>query len=413
MMSGAVSAEEKVISNKYGSWDTAGTRVKSIDYNSDGLDDLMLGPDRYGRWFFLQNSGTGFYDVGARITNKYGAWETAGDRVRVMDYDSDGSDDIVLGPDAHGKWYALRNNGGSFVDKGAIISGLYGTWERAANRIRTIDVNGDGRQDIVLGPDRSGNWYFLKNNGGTFSNMGSIIRGKYGSWETAGDRIRVIDYNADGLEDLMLGPDANGKWYGLRNDGGTFTDVGAVISGKYQEWQSAGSRIKVVDADGDGKQDLVLGPDSTGRWYLLRNTGGKFTDVGAVARGVLANWEKAGDRIRPIDFNGDGSGDLILGPDASGNWFGLDLDNLPPYDPECRQEVRDTIYEGWTTCWVNDYYPTLYQSKIYVPRTTYLGPHGGEAFVNGNYHSCFTYHPNTGYVYAPPIVGYTYDQVCW
>lgn len=216
----------------------------------------------------LNSSISGIIDIGAVIKNAYGNWDGAGDRIRIIDYNADGRDDILIGPAGDGKWYALKNNGNSFSDVGAVISGAYGNWGSAGSRIKVIDYNTDGRDDIMLGPDGYGNWYALKNTTGSFSNMGSVISNAYGNWGGAGDRIRVTDYDADGRDDIMLGPDANGYWYGLNNTGYNFVDRGVAICGEYGNWN--GSRTKVIDNNTDGKNDILLGPDSNGSWYILQ-----------------------------------------------------------------------------------------------------------------------------------------------
>jgi RHS repeat-associated protein len=73
----------------------------------------------------------------------------------------DGLQDVLMGPDSSGKWYVLRNTGSALVDEGPWITGAYGNWNGSPNRIRVVDMNGDGLQDVLMGPDSSGNWYIV------------------------------------------------------------------------------------------------------------------------------------------------------------------------------------------------------------------------------------------------------------
>jgi hypothetical protein len=133
-----------------------------MDVNGDGLQDIVIGPDAAGKWYVMRNTGTSFVDAGAWITGAYAGWATASPRVRSMDVNGDGLQDIVIGPDGNGAWFVMRSTGTSFVDAGAWITGAYAGWASATDRIRTMDVNGDGLQDIVIGPDAAGKWYVLR-----------------------------------------------------------------------------------------------------------------------------------------------------------------------------------------------------------------------------------------------------------
>ena len=72
----------------------------------------------------------------------------------------DGISDVVLGPDGNGNWYVMLGDGnGNLIDQGAWITGVDAEWVNGANGIRVMDVNGDGLQDIEMGPDAAGKWY--------------------------------------------------------------------------------------------------------------------------------------------------------------------------------------------------------------------------------------------------------------
>src|SRR5213080_2292828 len=66
-------------------------------------------------------------------------------------------------------------------DQGAWLSGSYGNWDGAAARIRPMDVNGDGKQDIVIGPDANGKWYVLLCTGSSFVNQAHGSRAAMGT----------------------------------------------------------------------------------------------------------------------------------------------------------------------------------------------------------------------------------------
>jgi RHS repeat-associated protein len=133
--------------------------------------DLVIGPNSSGQWFVLRSTGTSFEDLSNNLTTPWpsvygGAWADVASmsRIRPVDANNDGLTDILLGPDHAGTWYLLQSTGSGFINGGAwlTIPEIASTaWDlpESQGRIRQIDVNGDGRQDVLVGPDSSGNWW--------------------------------------------------------------------------------------------------------------------------------------------------------------------------------------------------------------------------------------------------------------
>lgn len=132
------------------------------------------------------------------------------------------------------------------------------------------DVDGDGRQDVVVGRSAGGVLLYLQEADGTFTESTEA------SGLTLPGDVRALawgDADGDGTPDLaVLAVNATSIW---RNDGlGSFTSVGAPTSLP----RFADPRAVVwMDVDRDGRLDVVAG-GSTGL-LALKNTADGFVDA--------------------------------------------------------------------------------------------------------------------------------------
>ena len=272
------------------------------DYDNDGDLDIVLTGARELSGNAIskvyRNDGHGsFTDIGAGLPPIYhGA-------VAWGDYDNDGDLDLLLaGRDSDtesGVTKLYRNDGGVFADIAVSLPGA----DVAA--CRWGDYDNDGDLDILL----SGyvnyvplSAVYRNDGGGTFTDIGANLTG-VGHGDVAWG-----DYDRDGDLDIVLSGAGVGSGVPLftkiyRNDGGVFTDIAAGLVGLM--WSS----VAWGDYDNDGDLDILLGGYSTllaGVTKVYRNDGGgMFKDVGPVftgnPRGSVA-W---------VDYDNDGDLDIL------------------------------------------------------------------------------------------------------
>jgi RHS repeat-associated protein len=181
-----------------------------------------------------------------------------------------------------------------------------------------LDVNGDGRDDLVY-PNGTGPWMVMfANSSGGYDTPINTLQPSTGS-----SGAIPFDYDADGHDDLLV-PYSGGTWWVLFGSGsglGAPQDTGAAATG-------TGVNARALDVDGDGQDDLVwadltspayAGGDAI-RWRR-KVPGGGFSataeDLVApvsvnqeIPSGIFAGWaERMQGRIP--DFNGDGRDDLV------------------------------------------------------------------------------------------------------
>ncbi len=251
------------------------------DYDNDGnLDILLVG----GGWLpsvskVYRNNASTFTDIGAVLAQV--SWGSAA----WGDYDNDGDLDILF---SNGKLY--RNDGsGVFTNIEAGLSG--------GGAVAWGDYNNDGNLDILFS-----NGKLYRNNGnGTFTNVDAGLPGVSGGAAAWGD------YNNDGNLDILLTGDTGSTCISrvYRNNGnGTFTDIGAGLTGVCD------SSVAWGDYDNNGNLDILLagyaGADTTLAIVYRNEGGGTFTDIGASLTGIMQGSVAWGD------YDNDGKLDILL-----------------------------------------------------------------------------------------------------
>lgn len=192
-----------------------------MDWNNDGRQDLVVG-DGKGYVNLFMNRGTREepeLDSGSHI-------ETEGDPIRVDgraapivdDWNGDGKKDLLIGS-FEGRIRVYINEG---TDEAPLFGSRYnlkftnGEEIKVSTRVapRIYDWDRDGLKDILAG-EYEGNIYFLKNEGTNSAPVfdraeklllttgeALLYSGKGGGHRT---RLTVTDWNADGVDDLLLG----------------------------------------------------------------------------------------------------------------------------------------------------------------------------------------------------------------
>ena len=193
-------------------------------------------------------------------------------------------------------------------------------FSQAGPGIAVGDINADGREDFIIGGSAQYDAVIFTQhvNGGFLSS--SLVKGAERKSEDEG--LLLFDADGDGDLDLYCVSgsyegEANEPHYQDRlylNDGrGRF----ALAADALPETRASGSCVRAADIDSDGDLDLFvagrvvpgaypLSPES----YLLRNDGGKFTNV----TGMMAPELRVGGMITDAlwtDYNNDGKIDLI------------------------------------------------------------------------------------------------------
>ncbi|WP_290579332.1 Ig-like domain-containing protein [Ketobacter sp.] len=304
------------------------------DFNGDGIDDLVVGmrysdedgADSGKAYVIFGQAGATRADVdldminptgpdGMKIMGAGAGWQLGQAARFVGDYDADGYDDVVVsaifsdalgsqagqsflifgspGPVFNAIDVSTLSGGSGFKIQSSVAGGILG------HSVAGGDFNGDGISDLVVssngkdGSGRSANgvaYVLYGNDSGSYSNIdvdsilsseGFALFGEADADQMGHSLASAGDFNADGVDDLLLGAYLNAS-------GGASAGAGYMVMGK----------------DGSNRSDVDLaGMTNVDGFKVI----GDNTD------------DRLGQSTGQADVNGDGYTDLIIGAPLGDN----------------------------------------------------------------------------------------------
>jgi hypothetical protein len=247
------------------------------DYDNDGYDDLFLTSYR-GNHLFHNDHGSGkFTEVTARMgldrvhDTGYAVSAAFGD------YDNDGRLDLFVCYYCPWTWAIDRKCDGDYCNPA-----LY---QRMSSRL-------------------------YHNDGGRFTDVSA----RMGIDKVTGHALAVsfLDYNEDGKQDIFVANDLTGNtlW---RNEGTTFTDAATEAGCAYSENGElmAGMGIGLADYDHSGRESLFVTNYSEMPNTLFHNTGGLYEDRSIASGLAVPHLKYLAFGCEFLDYDADGWADLI------------------------------------------------------------------------------------------------------
>ena len=282
------------------------TAVATADFNGDSAHDTVVTQDVFDKTGVYGDSVCGSL-VGIAIflgpqmsSGRCIATVPRAVAVQTGDFDRDGRPDIaVVSASAQG---LVVYSGLDFVTFGVTARNIPGSDVLATSMAAPVDLNGDGKLDLVVGHS-AGVKVFLGNGDGSFAAVAANAGG------ASAAAVAVGDLNGDGRPDIVSVEATGGRLIVASGAGnGTFTPQPVATIG------SDLSDVAVADIDGDGRRDIVVVDRGAARIRIFYGSGsGAFVADPPLAVGVrprliaIRDWDADGDLdLAVIDENATG-----------------------------------------------------------------------------------------------------------
>ena len=288
----------------------SGCTVAIVDWNFDGLDDIIRLDDGRNAYVEVQRTNNTFQSlyIGSFSTTAGWSWGMC-----VADFDHNGYLDITAGGYGPAVKIMMTDAAGLM---GSIIS-LPNTGFFVQN-MTCADFNNDGWIDLFSCDDNAMSHIFLNNGSGSLTESLSTINFDVTGTDDSGNYGSVwTDFDNDGDMDLYIAKcrqgvnnPADGRRINVMfvNDGSNNYTESAATYGINMGWQSWTASFGDIDNDGD-LDLLVTNHDYVSQ--ILENDGsGHYTDITATTGFDISD-------ITPIesameDFDNDGFVDLLI-----------------------------------------------------------------------------------------------------
>jgi uncharacterized protein (DUF2141 family) len=392
------------------------------DIDNDGDLDLMYTNERHYNVFFYRNTGSAsapqFSEETLSSTNPFkniviestSTYPNAS--IAFADMDLDGDLDLVTS-NTKGKFHYLQNVGTKENAAFTKMTGVFNPFQDiSVYRYGTpfmADLNGDGLPDMISGCVYGTLYYYENGYAPTFSLWEAKDKDEYyttnlGQIDVGKDSSPAFgDVDGDGDLDMLVG-ETKGRLYYYENTGSATNPFYINRTGVANPFEDVDPEIKfaapfLIDFDGDGDLDLLVGANQPAEIFYWENTGSSTNPIYQERvltenpfNGIYEDYWKF-SLIHPVmaDIDNDGDPDLMYTNERHDNVYFYRNNTGDPSLPLLTNETgsatdpfRNVVLES-TSTWP-------YMTIAFID----LNIDGVLDLVSSNAKGKFHYHQNVG-----------------
>ncbi|MFK7888141.1 MAG: FG-GAP-like repeat-containing protein [Gammaproteobacteria bacterium] len=288
---------------------SSGNDARVRDINRDGIEDIAFSVNNQNQLeLYLGEEGRSPFAAGG-TTFAFGDAGAFTSSIAAADLDNDGDEDIVEGANGLNRVYV--NNNGNYASAFPITDDADVT-----QSVVVGDLNDDGFPDVVAANDGINRWYPNDLGDGPFLRASGGIA--IGSAVTDSLDVTIVDANDDGRPDIVFANDGINTLY--LNAGGAEPFSAATVAIELGQDAQRSNAVVGADVTGDGRIDLMFANDGGDVWLANEGTGAGFSAT-SVEQALGADETVSADLVA-VDLNFDGTDDVLLAkPDGACRWF--------------------------------------------------------------------------------------------
>ena len=250
-----------------------GVRVAVADIDGDGVDDVITGPGPNGGPHVQVFNGAKLLNgVAERIVSSMGSYFSynpffrGGIYVAAADINGDGKLDIITGADAGGGPHVIAWDNVT----GDAITSFYAYAANFTGGVRVAggDIDGDGKAEIITGAGAGGGPHMR-----VFNSTGAVVKENFAFDASflGGIYVGAGDINGDGKDDIIVGAGEGGGPHVKVFSGVDLSVLRSFFA--YDNLWTGGVRVSSFDFDGDGRDDIITGAGPGGGPHAIAYSG--------------------------------------------------------------------------------------------------------------------------------------------
>lgn len=275
--------------------------LELVDLEATGLPGVIQADGLTRR--FWPNRGGGVLGPPRTLRDLPVQLDLGSQAVALADMDGTGTADLLDLRD--GLVRVLTNHAGEGWQRARVAAPRAPSFDPAEPALRLVDLDGDGRIDVLRSSARGLHAYFNRGDGWTGPVEVPRVRDRrvFPDVSLADPRVKLACVTGDGLVDIAwvhgsridVWPSLGGGRFDARESLPVTPPLGDAIDP---------DRVFLVDIDGDGRADLIQVEDRRVRMWIQR-------DGGFVLAGEVRHTPDRTHAVRPVDLHGDGSVGLL------------------------------------------------------------------------------------------------------